>query len=62
MLLLDTQTLVWFSSGDRKLGEAARQHVIATAVERVETAVSPISFWEIGHADQKETRDLGMPV
>jgi len=47
MLLLDTQTLVWFSSGDRKLGEAARQHVLE-AGSRAELAVSPISFWEIG--------------
>lgn len=46
MIVLDTHTLVWAVSADRKLGRRARA-LIDAAWPRGEVAVSAISFWEI---------------
>ena len=61
MILLDTHALIWFSIGDEEFGKRA-QDLIATAGERGETAVSPISFWEAAMLTRKKRVDLGMPV
>lgn len=45
MLLLDTNALLWLSSGSERLGPQART-VIAAAVETGDVAFSAISVWE----------------
>lgn len=52
MLLLDTQALVWSRFGDTRLGREAREQ-IEMAVHTGNTAVSAITFWEIGMLVQR---------
>ena len=51
-MLLDTHVLLWFRFGDHRLGPESRQE-IGRAVEAGATAVSAISFWEVGMLLQK---------
>ena len=44
---MDTQALLWWNSGDPKLGPNARRE-IENAARTGQLAVSAISFWEIG--------------
>lgn len=43
MILVDTHTLLWWKTGDRRLSSAARKAI--SQARRVH--VSPLSFWEI---------------
>ena len=52
MVLLDTNALLWFWSGDVKLGRNARQ-IIERTWQRGEAAVSAISFWEVAMLHEK---------
>ena len=52
MILLDTHVLLWFRFGNRRLGPKSREE-IGRAVEEGESAVSAISFWEVGMQLQK---------
>ena len=46
MILLDTHVLLWFRSGDRRLGRRARR-TVERALPQRRGAVSAISFWEV---------------
>ena len=52
MILLDTHVLLWFRFGDGRLGPRSREE-IGRAVEEGGSAVSAISFWEVGMQLQK---------
>ena len=53
--------MVWFSSGDRRLGPQTKQHII-DALEQDSAALSTISFWEVGMRLQKGQIDVGHPL
>ncbi len=57
-MLLDTHALVWYRSGDRRLGENAIR-AIDTALRTGEAVVSAISFWEMGLLIRKGRFELG---
>ena len=57
MILLDTHVLIWQEQGDLRLGPQTRR-VIARALQEDRTAVSAISFWEVGMRVQKGRLDL----
>lgn len=58
MILLDTQTLVWRHTGDRRLGPRARS-MIESRWKRRQVAVSALSFWEISmNRDARDFRRL----
>jgi len=57
LILLDTHVLIWQEQGDLRLGPQARR-VIARALQEDRTAVSAISFWEVGMRVQKGRLDL----
>jgi PIN domain nuclease of toxin-antitoxin system len=59
LILLDTQTLIWFSQGDVRLGEAARR-VVSDEAANDEVVVSPISFWEASMLVRKGRLSLGL--
>ena len=61
MIILDTHVVVWFSSGDGRLGSRARQH-ISDALEQDDAAISTISFWEVGMRLQKGQINVGLPL
>ena len=46
MILLDTHVVIWFRTGDSKLGRGART-LIDEAWEAEDLAVSAITFWEV---------------
>ncbi len=52
MTLVDTHVLIWYESGDRRLGPRARQ-AFERALQGGEAAVSAVSFWEIGMGFRK---------
>ena len=52
MVLLDTNALLWFWSGDTRLGRDARRTVERTW-QRGEAAVSAITFWEVAMLHEK---------
>lgn len=55
MILLDTQTLAWRHTNDRRLGPRARD-LIERRWERQQVAVSAFSFWEF--TMNRDTRDF----
>ena len=57
MLLLDTNTLVWFWHGDAKLGPRARG-AIEDAWRIGDACVSAISFWEVAMLHEKGRLEL----
>ena len=61
MILLDTHVIVWFRSGDQRLGPMAKQH-ISNALGQDSAAVSAISFWEVGMRLQKGQINVGLPL
>lgn len=61
MILLDTQVLLWFVSGDKRL-RAPAWKLVADAAQVGEAAVSPISFWEAGMLTSKSRIHLGIPA
>ena len=61
MILLDTHVIVWFRSGDQRLGPMAKQY-ISNALEQDSAAVSAISFWEVGMRLQKGQINVGLPL
>lgn len=61
MILLDTQVLLWFVSGDKRL-RAATWKLVADAAEAGEAAISPISFWEAAMLVSKGRIHLGLPA
>jgi PIN domain nuclease of toxin-antitoxin system len=61
MILLDTQVLLWFVSGDKRL-RAPAWKLVANAADAGEAAVSPISFWEVAMLASKGRIQLGMPA
>ena len=58
MILLDTQSLVWFVQGDTRLGALARRSMIDQA-EAGGVLISPISFWEVSMLVEKGRISLG---
>lgn len=61
MILLDTQALLWFEHGDRRLGRRARQ-TIERSWNTAGVAVSAISFWELGMLVRMEKIELAFEV
>lgn len=61
MILLDTQVLLWFVSGDDRL-RAPAWKLVADAAKAGEAAVSPISFWEAAMLVSKGRIHLGLPA
>lgn len=59
MILLDTQTLVWFYEGESTLGEKARILIDAASDMR---SCSAISFWELAMLADKSRVSLSLPV
>ena len=57
-MLVDTRVLVWYRSGDRRLGENANR-AIDEALKADEAMVSAISFWEMGVLIQMGRFELG---
>jgi PIN domain nuclease of toxin-antitoxin system len=58
LILLDTQSLVWFVQGDTRLGVLARRSMIDEA-EAGGVLISPISFWEVSMLVEKARISLG---
>ncbi len=58
---MDTHVIVWFRSGDRRLGARASREV-ADALQNENAAVSTISFWEVGMRLQKGQINIGLPL
>ena len=56
MILLDTQVLLWFLFGDRRLGRRAKRQ-IESASQTGDAAVSAISFWEVALLHEKRRPD-----
>lgn len=52
MILRDTQAVIWYVDGSRRLGPQARDR-IAQAILDGQAAFSVISIWEIGMLQQK---------
>ena len=52
MILLDTHVLLWHERGDQRLGPRARAELERSWSEG-ESAVSAISFWEVGMLVEK---------
>lgn len=61
MILLDTQALLWFERGDRRLGRRARQ-TIERSRNAAGVAVSAISFWELAMLVEREKIELTFDV
>lgn len=61
MILLDTQALLWWEHGDRRLGRRARQ-TIERSWNAAGVAVSAISFWELGTLVEREKIALTFDV
>lgn len=59
MILLDTHILIWLDEANLRLGEAAIER-IDSAFHSGETAVSAISFWEVGTLVRKGRIQLDM--
>jgi PIN domain nuclease of toxin-antitoxin system len=59
LILLDTQTLIWFVQGDPRLKEAARTLIEQETATDI-AAISPISFWEAAMLVDKGKLALGM--
>ncbi len=60
-MLLDTQALIWFSHGNRRLGEEARERILEAALTGG-ALVSPISFWEVAMLVSKGKISFPAPV
>ncbi len=58
MILLDTQTLVWFYEGMSELGERARTFIDGSGERRC----TAISFWELAMLADKGRLNLSLPV
>jgi PIN domain nuclease of toxin-antitoxin system len=58
LILLDTQSLVWFAQGDPRLGARAQKTTIDQA-DAGEVVLSPISFWEVSMLLVKGRINLG---
>ena len=59
MILLDTQTLLWYATDHRLLGRRSRS-IIMQAWRDHEAAVSAFSFWELMmNRDARDVRPLG---
>lgn len=58
---MDTHVLVWFRSGDRRLGPQAH-FAIERAFQDQDAAVSAISFWEAGMQVQKGRITLNVDI
>ena len=61
MILLDTHVIIWFRSGDRRLGPHARREIDG-ALQGGGAAVSAISFWEVGMRVQKGRLNLSLDL
>lgn len=61
MVVLDTNTLIWFVDGDRNLGTSALR-MIDHAQWEGELFVSAFSFWEIGVLVSKSRLGFSVPV
>lgn len=61
MILLDTHTLIWLDSGDKKLGAQTRRR-IDNALQEEELAVSAISFWEVAMLVDRGRIELSLPT
>ena len=58
-LLLDTHALIWFVSGDRRLGRAARA---AMEQEQARLYISAASVWEMAIKAARKRLELPYPV
>ena len=61
MILLDTQTVIWFFNGNDRLGPQARQ-AIETARRSRTALVAPILFWEVAMLNRRGRITLTLPV
>jgi len=61
VILLDTHTLIWLDSGDKKLGAQTRRR-IDNALQEEELAVSAISFWEVAMLVDRGRIELSLPT
>ena len=61
MILMDTQALLWWNSGDPKLGPNARREA-ENALRAGQLAVSAVSFWEIGWLLARRRLDLVVDI
>ena len=61
MILLDTHVLLWFFSGNERLGRQGTQ-LIQGAIEKDVAIASAISVWEIGLLVEKKRFKLGVPI
>ena len=57
MILLDTHSLIWLRSGDRKLGPKTRQTIDKRRLLG-QANVSAISFWEVAMLERKGRLEL----
>jgi len=53
MVLLDTQTIIWFATEDPRPGKR-RRALIGAAAEAAQLAICTISFWEIALLPNKD--------
>ena len=58
---MDTQALLWWNSGDSKLGPNARRE-IEDALQAGQLAVSVVSFWEAGWLLARGRLDLDLDI
>ena len=61
MILVDTQALLWWNSGDSKLGPNARRE-IENALRAGQLAVSVVSFWEVGWLLARKRLSLALDI
>lgn len=61
MILLDTQALLWFTEGDRRLGAVA-QALVRDEWVAERACISAMSLWEIGMLVEKRRISLSRPM
>lgn len=59
MILLDTHTLIWLSTGSSRLGKKSKR-VIDIGYQEGHVAVSAISFWEVAMLVERKRVELSM--
>ena len=61
MILQDTHVLLWWETGNRRLGPQCR-HILETALREGQAAVSAISFWELSMRAAKGHLELPFAI
>jgi len=61
VILIDTQVLLWFTEGDRRLGNQARL-LVSEEWKAEQLGISAMSLWEIGMLLDKRRISLSLPL